>query len=119
MKVIQPNCRVQFTAEDIDFVVSILGRKTGDAQCLIQLLADEETRDSILDDDALFHAFLEQRGCLRVSSHFYFYVLVRHVLRRAGIGDRTVADYVAEVLNEFSRAERARCVVPGNQGSVD
>ena len=41
MKVIQPNCRVQFAAEDIDFIVSVLGRKIGTAKCLIQLLADE------------------------------------------------------------------------------
>ena len=119
MKVIQPNCRVQFTAEDIDFIVSILGQKTGNAECLVQLLADEESRDLILDDEALFQAFLEHRGCLRVSSRFYFYVLVRHVLKRAGIEDRTVADYVAEVLCEFSRTERARCVVPGTQTSIE
>ena len=119
MKVIQPNCRVQFTAEDIDFIVSILGSKAGDAQCLVKLLADEETRDVILDDDALYQAFLEHRGCLRVSSHFYFYVLVRHVLRRAGIHDRAVADYVAEVLCEFSRTERTRCLAAGGQASVE
>jgi hypothetical protein len=119
MRVIQPNCRVQFTAEDIDFIVSILGKKTGDAQCLIQLLADEETRDQILDDEALYQAFLEQAGCLRVSNHFYFYVLIRHVLRRAGIEDRVVADYVAEVLCEFSRTERTRCVVPGGDGPIE
>jgi hypothetical protein len=119
MKVIQPNCRVQFTAEDVDFIVSILGKKTGDAQCLIKLLADEETRDQILDDEALYRAFLEHSGCLRVSNHFYFYVVVRHVLRRAGIHDRSVADYVAEVLCEFSRAERIRCVVPGSHGPLE
>jgi hypothetical protein len=119
MNVIQPNCRIQFTAEDIDFIVSILGRKTTDAACLVQLLADESTRDVILDDDALYKAFLEHRGCLRVSSHFYFYVLVRHQLRLAGIEERAVADYVAEVLCEFSRSERARCVVPGGQASMD
>jgi hypothetical protein len=39
-------------------------------------------------------------------------VLVRQVLRRAGLEDRRVADYVAELLTEFSRAERARCVTP-------
>jgi hypothetical protein len=119
MKVIQPNCRVQFTAEDIDFIISILGNKTGDAQCLIKLLADEDTRDQILDDDALYRAFLEHQGCLRVSNHFYFYVLVRHVLKRAGIADRTVADYVAEVLCEFSRTERARCAIPGGRGTIE
>lgn len=119
MKVIQPNCRVQFTAEDVDFIVSILGTKRGDSQCLVELLADETTRDLILDDEALFHAFLEHQGCLRVSSRFYFYVLVRHVLRRAGIGDRAVADYVAEMLCEFSRTERARCQVPGGRASLE
>src|SRR5436190_17113241 len=113
MKMIQPNCRIQFAAEDIEFIASVLGQKLGAAECLIQLLADESSRDLILDNEALFHALLERRGCLRVSSRFYFYILVRNIFRRAGIEDRPVADYVAEILAEFARAERARCVVPG------
>ena len=119
MKLIQPNCRIQFAAEDIEFIVSVLGAKLGTAECLVKLLADEESRDVILDDDALFHALLERRGCLRVTSRFYFYVLVRHVFRRADLQDRRVADYVAEVLSEFARAERARCVVPGQANPLD
>ena len=119
MKMIQPNCRVQFAAEDVDFIVSVLGPKAGDAECLVRLLSDEESRDLILDDEALLHALLERRGCLRVSSHFYFYILVRQVFRRSGIADRRVADYVAEVLAEFARAEQARCVVPGHGGPLD
>jgi len=119
MKLIQPNCRVQFAAEDIEFIVSVLGRKLGAAECLVKLLADEESRDLILDDEALLHALLERRGCLRVTSRFYFYILVRHVFRRSDIQDRTVADYVAEVLSEFSRAERARCVLPGQSDPLD
>src|SRR3982074_1793539 len=102
MKMIQPNCRVQFAAEDIDFFFSGLGGKIGTAECLVKLLADEESRDLILDDEALFHALLERRGCLQVSSRFYFYVLVRHVFLRSDIADRQVADYVAEVLAAFS-----------------
>ena len=116
---IQPNCRVQFAAEDIEFVVSVLGTKLGNAECLVKLLADEESRDLILDDEVLFHALLERRGCLRVSTHFYFYVLVRHVFKRSGITDRAVADYVAELLAEFARAERSRCVVPGQPNPLD
>jgi len=119
MKVIQPNCRVQFAAEDIDFIVSVLGRKIGTAACLIQLLADEGSRDLILDDEELLHALLERRGCLRVSTHFYFYILVRHVFKRSDIQDRSVADYVAGLLAEFARTERARCVVPGQQNPMD
>src|SRR5215468_8999458 len=113
MKMIQPNCRVQFAAEDIEFIASVLGQKLGAAECLIKLLADEESRDLILDDEALFHALLERRGCLRVTSRFYFYILVRHVFRRSDLQDRVVADYVAEVLAEFASTERARCVIPG------
>ncbi len=119
MKVIQPNCRVQFAAEDIDFILSVLGGKLGNAECLVRLLADEESRDLILDDEALLRALLERRGCLRVSTHFYFYVLVRHVFLRSDIKDRTVADYVAELLAEFARAERVRCVVPGQPNPLD
>ncbi len=119
MKMIQPNCRAQFAAEDIEFILSILGRKIGTADCLIRLLSDEESRDIILDDDALFHALLESSGCLRVSTRFYFYILVRQVFRRSDIKDRAVADYVAEVLSEFARTEQARFVSPGAPESLE
>jgi len=119
MSVIQPNWRVQFTAQDVEFILAVLGSQSGVAEGLVNLLADEETRDLILDDESLFRAVLEQRGCLRVSTHFYFYVLVRHVFRRAGIDDRSVADYVAEVLAGYSRMENMRCVVPGKPEPLD
>ncbi len=119
MLVIQPNCRVQFTAEDIDFIIATLGRGVGDADCLARLLADEDARDLILDDERLFRALLEHRGCLRVSARLYFYVLVRQVLRRTGITERAVTDYVAEVLAEFSETERTRLRVPGKPETLD
>src|SRR5436190_20961524 len=106
MNVIRPNCRVQFTAEDIDFIVSVLRPRVSDSQTLIRLLTDEDTRDLILDDEVLLRAVLESRGCLRVSTHFYFYILVRHVFRRSCIKERDVADYVAEVLAEDSHGQR-------------
>jgi hypothetical protein len=66
-----------------------------------------------LDDEQLFRAVIEQRRCLSLSSHFYFYILVRNVLRKNGINDRIIADYVAEVLAEYSIMERSQCRVPG------
>jgi hypothetical protein len=119
MKVIRPNCRIQFSAEDIDFILLVLGRKIGTAECLVKLLADEDSRDLILDDEALLHALLEGRGCLRVSTRLYFYILVRQVFRRSDIQDRVVADYVAELLTEFSRTERLSCHVPGQTAPTD
>lgn len=107
MKLTQPNCRVQFTAEDIEFIVRAIGGTAPRNQsCLVELLVAEDTRDQILDDEHLYRSLLENRNCLPVSDHFYFFVIVRHVLREAGIEDRGVADYVAELLCEFSRQER-------------
>lgn len=106
MKVIRPNCRVQFTAEDIEFVLHVLSPGTDPSPALTRLLSDEAARDQILDDERLYQALLQGTGCLQVSAHLYFYVLVRRVLRKAGIEDRQVADYVAELLAEFSRLER-------------
>jgi hypothetical protein len=54
-----------------------------------------------------------------VSSRLYFYILVRQVFRRSDIQDRAVADYVAEVLAEFSRTERVGCHVPGQTTPLD
>lgn len=119
MKLIQTNCRAQFAAEDIEFILSVLGGKIGTAECLVKLLADEESRDLILDDPALLHALLERRGCLKVSSRFYFYILVRNVFRKADIQERVVADYVAELLAQFVLSERARCLVPGQPNPLD
>jgi hypothetical protein len=119
MKMIQPNCRIQFTAADVDFVIRVLGNRMGDADCLVKLLADENSRDVILDNPALFHALLEYRGCLPVSSRFYFYVLVRHVFQRSDLQDRAVADYVAEVLAAFSESSRAKCAMPGQNQPLE
>ena len=119
MNVVQPNCRVQFTAEDIEFILEVLRPKVNSRDCLIQLLADEESRDLILDNEALLHAILEHRNCLRISTHFYFYILVRQVFKRSGIDERKVADYVAEVLADFSKAEQMQLRVNGQGRPLD
>lgn len=119
MNVIRPNCRIQFTADDIDFIVQTLGSKVGSAECLVQLLADQDSRDLILDDDLLFRAVLERCDCLRVSPRLYFYVLVRQVFRGSAIEEREVADYVAEVLAAFSQQERTRLRLHGKDQPAD
>jgi hypothetical protein len=119
MRIIHANCRSQFTAADMDFITLTLGKNRQAAGFLASLLADGEMRDLILDDETLFRVLLEQRGCGRVSPHFYFYVLVRHVLRESGLGDRSVADYVAEMLMEFSRQEGTRLILRGQLQPMD
>jgi hypothetical protein len=103
LPMIQPNCRARFTAEDFDFVVRVLGRNQTQSVSLVDLLTDPEARDEILDHEALTRAVLENPGNLVISPQFYFYILARLVLRRAQIDDRTVADYLAALLEKFSQ----------------
>src|SRR5918998_541369 len=100
---IRANCRERFTASDFDFVVRTLARSQTDHVSLVDLLGDGETRDSVLDNPRLVDAILSNAGHLSISSQFYFYVLARHVLRQAGINDRKLCDYVASLLETFSR----------------
>jgi hypothetical protein len=112
---IQANCRARFTAADFDFVVRTLSRSSSESVSLVDLLADCETRDSVLDSPRLVQAILCDDVQLRISSQFYFYVLARYVLRDAGISDRKLCDYVGSLLENFSRAHFLR----GPQADAD
>lgn len=105
---IQANCRARFTAADFQFIVRTLARSPNDQVSLVDLLSDAETRDAVLDHPRLVDAILSHAGHLSISSSFYFYVLARHVLRRADITDRKLSDYIGSLLETFSRVNGLR-----------
>jgi hypothetical protein len=74
-----------------------------EGKSLVELLTDIETRDQILDHEELVRAVLEKPGNLTISPQFYFYILARLVLKRSGIDDRALTDYVAALLEKFSQ----------------
>lgn len=113
---IQANCRARFTASDFEFIVRTLCRRSNEAVSLSELLSDLEARDTILDNEQLVRAMLEQPGALTISSHLYFYVLTRHVLKKAGFTDRKLCDYIAAVLEAFSASGQMH-VNPQEEGS--
>ncbi len=84
-------------------MVRTLARSQTESVSLADLLGDAETRDAVLDSPRLIRAILENAGQLAISSQFYFYVLARYVLQQAGINDRKLCDYVASLLETFSR----------------
>jgi hypothetical protein len=112
---ITPNCRERLTADDFDFIVRSLARSRRDSATLIELLTDAETRDSILDSDTLFNAVMEEGAPLRISPQFYFYIVLRHVLKQHQVASRETCDYLASLLETFSRTERMRA--PGGAGN--
>lgn len=103
---IRANCRERFTAADFDFIVRTLARSPDDHVSIVDLLSDVDTRDAVLDHPRLVDAILSNPAHLQISSQFYFYVLARHVLQYAGIGDRKLCDYVGSLLETFSRASQ-------------
>lgn len=119
MNVIRPTCRDRFTAADFDFILTVLGTDPQKRAGVERLVRDRQSLDLILEQEKLFQALLEERVLLRVSPQFYFYVLVRQVLMRAGCEDRAVADYVAALLAEFASARRVRFPVESSDQPMD
>lgn len=66
-----------------------------------------EGPDALLDASELLERLLAVRTMLVPSEALFFYVLVRHTLRQAGIDDREMADYLAAMLLDFGRRDRA------------
>jgi hypothetical protein len=111
---IRANCRDRFTAEDFNFIVRTLGKSRADSVSLTALLSDQDTRDSILDHELLFQAMLSATDNLSISPQLYFYVLTRHVLKDSGLPDRRLCDYIASLLETFSRTARLKSPANGS-----
>jgi len=115
---IKANCRERFTAADFDFVVRTLSRSERDSVNLVELLTDGEVRDSILDSPRLVESLLADGTQLTISPQLYFYILLRHVLKDTGLGDRDVSDYLASLLETFSQTARMRSPADGHTSPI-
>lgn len=115
---IRANCRDRFTAEDFHFIVKTLGKSRDDAVSLTELLSDTDMRDTILDHELLVRAILSHNAHLSISPQFYFYILIRHVLKETGVGDRKVCDYIASLLETFSRTARIKSPANGDSNVI-
>jgi len=115
---IKANCRERFTAADFDFVVRTLSRSERDSVNLVELLTDGEVRDSILDSPRLVESLLADDTPLTISPQLYFYILLRHVLKDTGLGDRDVSDYLASLLETFSQTARMKSPADGHTSPI-
>ena len=115
---IKANCRERFTAADFDYVVKTLSRSERDSVNLVELLTDAEARDSILDSPRLVESMLADGTPLTISPQLYFYVLLRHVLKQTGLNDRNVSDYLASLLETFSRTAGMKSPADGESNPI-
>lgn len=111
---ILPNCRVQLTPQDFDFISKTLSEPGRDREALEGILKDKPADDIhhiidlLLEDKDLFKEIKTREGFLRISPQLFFYVGTRKFLGEFGIDSREIADYIASVLSKFVKGTRFR-----------
>ena len=103
---IQAQARNKLNQDDMQFIVMALRRQGEKDSTILNLLADDDTRDALLDHPRLREFLLAFRQTTAISPFLYFYIIVRHALREFKIDDRAVAEYLANLLTEFGKGNR-------------
>lgn len=104
---IRADTRSQLTARDVQLVILLLSRGSAERRRALERRLLAEGPDALLDSPELVERLLAVRTLLVPSDTLFFYVVVRHRLREAGIDDRDLADYVAAMLLVFGQRDRA------------
>ncbi|MDB6075479.1 MAG: hypothetical protein JWO89_3119 [Verrucomicrobiaceae bacterium] len=94
-------CRYRFTPSDWKFIVESLDDSARGRAGLASLCRDPDSVQQILDHPKLFEAVVMSRAAVAVSPVLFFSVVVRHTLKRIGVEEPEVADYVAIACAEF------------------
>ena len=101
------NTRGRLKATDLQLMVLLLSRGSSARRASLERRLEAEGPDPLLDRPELLDGLLAVRTMLVPSEVLFFYVLVRRALLDAGLDDREVADYLAALLLEFGRRDRA------------
>ena len=104
---IRANTRGRLTAADLQLVILLLSRGSAHKRAYIERRLASEGPDALLEAPELLERLLTVRTMLVPSEALFFYVLVRHALRGAGVDDRDLADYLAALLLDFGQRDRA------------
>lgn len=110
-------CQYRFTPVDWRFIIESLGMTERGRDSLASLCDDPDSLRLILDHPKLFEAVVMQRKAVMLSPELFFFVVVRHTLKRIGVEELAVADYLAVVCAEFgmplsSHSKSAKPAIP-------
>jgi hypothetical protein len=104
---IRADVRGRLTAADVELMVLLLSRGSATGRAALERRLAVEGPDALLDAPELLERLLQVRTILVPSEPLFFYVLIRHTLRHAGLDDRDLADYLAALVVDFGRRDRA------------
>lgn len=104
---ILPNVRASFGRREAGLVIGMLSRSDAETRDLLEERLRQDGFDALLDDPRTLNAVLTEAGASGLTPGLLFYVLVRHAMLEGGVDDRTLADYVAAMMLEFGKRNRA------------
>lgn len=99
--------RSRLSSNDRQLVILLLSRGSAKDRARFERQIEMEGVDPLLDRPELFERLVAVRGMLLPSPELFYYVAVRHLLQSAGSDDRDLADYLAAMLLDFGRRDRA------------
>lgn len=104
---IRADTRARLTARDLELALLLLAKGSPERRRALEARLAAEGPDALLDEPELAARLLEVRTLLVPSEALFLYVLMRHALLAAHVDDRDLADYLASLLAEFGRRDRA------------
>jgi hypothetical protein len=104
---IRADLRSRLRAADVELVILLLSRGSPYRRVAVERQLAAEGPDALLEKPELLERLLAVRTMLVPSEALFFYVVLRHALRRSGVDDRDLADYLGSLMLEFGRRDRA------------
>jgi hypothetical protein len=111
--------RASLSRDDAQLALRLIARGSEDSLRAAEAVLRDGGMDALLDDDRLVPAMLASRAGMHASLPLFFCALVRRALRAADEPDRSLADYVADVLVAFARRGRAERIAEHDDERYD
>src|SRR3954469_25481669 len=102
----RPGCWHRFTPADWRFIGEALSLGDQGRDSLELMAADPDAVRHVADHPRVFEALVMSPRAAFVSPELFFLVVVRHTLKRIGVDDLELADYVAVVCSDFGMPQR-------------
>lgn len=111
MRLPSTGCQYRFTPADWQFIIETLSPDKRGRDSLATLIEDPDSLRHILDHPKLFEAAVVSRHTAFLSANLFFFILVRHTLKRIGVEDLEVADYIAVVCADHGMPSSAPAAI--------
>lgn len=108
----------RFTPTDWQFILDTLALNQRSRESLAALCHDPDEVRHILDHPKLFEAACVSRNTAFLSPSLFFFVAARHTLKRIGVDDIELADYIAVVCADFGLTPKLSDAPPADSTSM-